>query len=246
LSNGSYDLRSEWAELAPYWIAESRAGGDVSRKGMLDAYVLAACGNVEGLSILDCGCGEGRFGRMLAGRGAHRVLGVDTCEPMIQAARELQSDNEEYVVGDVQDLHFLADESFDLAVSYLNHCDLPDFAANVREVFRVLKAGGRFVIANLHPMRSATGAWYRGPGGEKLHVHLDRYFDEGPRQFVMKACRITNFHRTLSTYIRGFLNAGFIVADIIEPTVEPKALEMYPELDDELRVPNFIIYVLKK
>ena len=40
-------LRRQWNELAPYWIEESRAGGDVSRKGMLDAYMLNACGDVR-------------------------------------------------------------------------------------------------------------------------------------------------------------------------------------------------------
>ena len=58
-------LRREWVEMAPYWIEEARAGGDLSRKGLLDAYMLAACGDVQGLRILDCGCGEGRFCRML-------------------------------------------------------------------------------------------------------------------------------------------------------------------------------------
>lgn len=222
-------LRQEWLELAPYRIKESREGGDVA-----------------GLRILDCGCGEGRFCRMLAERGAQYVLGVDTCEPMIAAARELQSDNDQYMVGDVQNLDFLADQSFDLAISYLNQCDLPDFEANIREVYRVLTQEGRFIVANLHPMRTAEGSWYRAPDGTKLHVILDHYFDEGERHFVMKGVEITNFHRMLSTYIRAFLKAGFVLEDIIEPTAAPEALALYPELDDELRVPNFIIYVLRK
>jgi len=64
--------------------------------------MLDACGKVEGLRIPDCGCGEGRFCRMLAERGAAYVLGLDLCEPMIEAARELQSEREEYRVQDVQ------------------------------------------------------------------------------------------------------------------------------------------------
>jgi ubiquinone/menaquinone biosynthesis C-methylase UbiE len=241
-----HGLREEWIKLAPHWIAEARQGGDVPRKGMLDAYMLAACGDVQGMSILDSGCGEGRFCRMLAERGAGFVVGVDTCEPMIEAARELQSSKEEYILGDVEHMPFLQDESFDLGVSYLNHCDLADFEANVHEVFRVLKDGGRFIIVNIHPMRSATGLWQRQPDGTKVHVILDDYFAEGERHFKMKGVEITNFHRTLATYVRGFLKAGFILEDIIEPTVSAEMVERYPELDDELRVPNFIIYILKK
>lgn len=66
-----------------------------------------------------------------------------------------------------------------IAVSYLNQCDLPDFKANNREIFRILRPEGRFVIANLHPMRSAAGGWQRTDDGEKRHVILDRYFEEG-------------------------------------------------------------------
>ena len=239
-------LRREWGALAPKWIEEARTGGHVHRKGMLDGYMLSLCGDVSNLRILDCGCGDGRFGRMLARGGAGYVLGVDSCELMIEAARELHSSNEEYVLGDAQDLGFLADASFDLAISYLNHCDLPDFAANVREVFRVLKPGARFIVANLHPMRSAGGSWLRGPDGARQHIMLDNYFAEGERHLTMQDVGITNFHRTLSTYVRGFLWAGFTIEDIIEPTVSPEMVAKYPELEDELRVPNFIIYVLRK
>lgn len=63
---------------------------------------------------------------------------------------------------------------------------------------------------------------------------------------VLPGAMITNFHRTLSTYINTFIATGFLVKGIIEPTITRDQLAAYPELDDELRVPNFIIYVLQK
>ena len=239
-------LHQEWIDLAPAWIQESRQGRNPTRNGLLDKPVLEACGDVRGMHILDCGCGEGRFCRILVERGVDYALGLDLCEPMIEAARELASGKDEYRIADVQDLSFLGDESFDLVISYLNQCDLPDFEANNREVYRVLKPGGRFIIANLHPMRSAVGVWQKSPDGTKEHVVLDNYFDEGERQWVMMKVRFTNFHRTLETYVRSYRQAGFVIEEIVEPTVTKEELKRYPELDDELRVPNFILFMLVK
>ncbi|HIG53712.1 MAG TPA: class I SAM-dependent methyltransferase [Candidatus Handelsmanbacteria bacterium] len=240
------ELKREWIDLAPAWIYEAREGVNPTRAGLLDKPMLRACGDVTGLRILDSGCGEGRFCRMLAQQGAAYVLGLDLCEPMVEAAKQSQSQRDEYRVADVQDLGFLDPESFDFCISYLNQCDLPDFMANNREVFRVLKPGGRFIVANLHPMRSAVGGWHRTQQGEKLHVILDRYFEETERRWRMMGSDFTNFHRSLSTYVRGFLSVGFVLVDLIEPTVTDEQLEDYPQLDDEIRVPNFIIYVLEK
>lgn len=239
-------LSRQWLELSGAWIQEAREGRNPTRVGLLDAPMLAACGDVTGLEVVDCGCGEGRFGRLLANCGARRVLGVDRCPPMIEAARQLQSDAETYRIADVQDMAFVGDETFDLAVSYLNQCDLPDFLANNRAVFRVLRPGGRFVVANLHPMRSAVGGWHRAADGNKEHVVLDRYFDEGARRWKIMGVELTNFHRSLSTYVNGFFDAGFSLIRIVEPTVAPEQLEKLPELKDELRVPNFIVYLLRK
>jgi SAM-dependent methyltransferase len=240
------DLFHEWLKLAPAWIREARQGRNPTRNGLLDKPMLDACGSVQNLRVLDCGCGEGRFCRILVQRGAAFVLGLDLCPPMIESARQLESGKDEYRVADVQDLGFVDDDSFDLAVSYLNQCDLPDVQANNREVYRVLKPRGRFVVANLHPMRSAVGGWHRTPDGRKLHVILDQYFDEGQRIWKIMGLELTNFHRSLSTYLNGFLAEGFAVERIVEPTVTSEHLQIYPELDDELRVPNFIIYVLRK
>jgi Aminoglycoside/hydroxyurea antibiotic resistance kinase len=55
-----------------------------------------------------------------------------------------------------------------------------------------------------------------------------------------------DFHRSLSTHTRGFLDAGFSIGRIVEPPVTEEHLTLCPELDDELRVPNFIIYILRK
>ena len=240
------ELQEEWEELAPHWIDHMRNTPNATREVQLDPPILKLCADIEGKEVVDLGCGEGRFSRKLAERGASRVLGLDRSTKMIAAARELAGDGEEYLVADVEDLSFLHDDSFDLAVSYLNQCDLPDFKSNTREVFRILKPGGRFIVANLHPMRSATGLWCKDENGRKLHVTVDRYFDETKRHWTIMDVPLTNFHRTLETYLNGYLDVGFGLDRLLEPSVTEKEVEEHPDLDDELRVPNFIVFGLRK
>jgi SAM-dependent methyltransferase len=239
-------LRQEWEAMAPSWIEDMRQGENLPRRGLLDPWMLRACGDVSGLRVLDSGCGEGRFSRMLSERGAAFVLGLDTSEAMIDAARQAGGRQIEYQRADVQHMPQLASESFDLAVSYLNQCDLPDFEANTREIYRLLVPGGRFLIANLHPMRCATGLWHRDGQGRKLHVLLDRYCEEGSRTWTILGNQITNFHRTLSTYLNAFLSVGFQLERLDEPVADADMLERFPGLAEEERAPNFIIYQLRK
>jgi SAM-dependent methyltransferase len=136
MSTKETELRQEWVRLAPAWIKQARERRMPSRDGLLDP-MLAACGDVRDFTILDSGCGEGRFCRILVECGAKQVVRIDACKPMIDAAREPQSEKETYRIADAEDLSFLEDRSFDLAISYLNQCNLLDFRANTREVFRV-------------------------------------------------------------------------------------------------------------
>lgn len=244
MNDSSYKL--EWVELSSPWIKEAREGRNPTRNGLLDKPMIEECGDVRNLKILDCGCGEGRFCRIMSEAGAQFVLGVDMCEPMIEAAKEIINPKIEFKVADVQNLGFLKDETFDIAVSYLNQCDISDYEKNNKDVYRILKWGGRFIVANLHPMRSAVGRWHVNSEKEKAHVILDNYFDESERRWKMMGIEFTNFHRTLSSYVNSFIRSGFFVAKIIEPSVDENQLEAWHELSDELRVPNFIIYSLVK
>ena len=43
-----------------------------------------------------------------------------------------------------------------------------------------------------------------------------------------------------------FLDAGFVIEAIQEPKPTQEQAEQNPYVDDDLRVPNFIIFVLRK
>ncbi len=59
-------LREQWIENVEVWIQKDQA----VRTRFLDAWMLRALGDVDGRRVLDVGCGEGRFCRLLAGLGA--------------------------------------------------------------------------------------------------------------------------------------------------------------------------------
>ena len=236
-------LRSQWTESAQDWIETDQA----VRTGMLDSWMLDALGDVSGKSVIDIGCGEGRFCRLLTELGAV-VTGIDLTAALIEQARNVGSKRERYLVGDAEDLAGVRDDGFDLAVSYIVLTDLLDYRRSIREAYRVLRPGGRFIVCNIHPMRSAamnTDGWI-SDRSRKLFYPVDNYTEEGPREFLWWRGPVINMHRTLSSYVSAFLDAGFALEALQEPIPSEEQLAEHPNFDDEPRVPNFIIYVLKK
>ena len=235
------ELRTQWTEHVQDWIQEDQW----IRTGMLDSWMLEALGDVKGRRVLDIGCGEGRFCRVLAGLGA-RVTGIDITVPLIEQANALASASETYLVGNAENLAGIEDECFDLAVSYIVLVDLLDYRRSIQEAYRILRPGGRFIICNIHPMRMAKPNGWIKLGDRKLFYAVDEYSDEGPREFEWWGANFINMHRTLSSYITAFLDSGFELEGLLEPTPSDDQLAAIPSLADEFRVPNFIIYALRK
>ena len=234
-------LQAQWTESAQDWIATDQA----VRTGMLDRWMLDALGDVGGKSVIDIGCGEGRFSRLLAELGA-TVTGIDLTEPLIARARSLASGGETYIIGNAENLDAVADEKFDLAVSYIVLVDLNDYRSAINAAYRVLRPGGRFIVCNIHPMRSSVpGGWIK-QGDAKLFYPVDNYTHEGPREFTWWGKSFINMHRTLSSHIAAFLDAGFTLRALHEPVPSEEELAANPTFDDEYRIPNFIIYALEK
>jgi len=105
----------------------------------------------RGLRVLEIGCGMGTDGAQFARAGAD-YTGIDLTEAAIELARKrfaLSHLNGEFRVSDAENLDF-EDGSFDLVYSHgvLHHT--PDIEAAVREIYRVLKPGGRAIVMLYH------------------------------------------------------------------------------------------------
>ncbi len=226
-----------WAASARAYIAFQDAG-DRNRTLLLDPVMLDLCGDVRGLAVLDLGCGEGRFCRMLAARGA-RTAGIDATPEMTRTATRRGGGGQAYLTGSAESLPF-ADAAFDLVVSYVTLVDIADYAAAIRESARVLRPGGHLVAANLGFVTASSG-WQRDAAGKRLYRPIDRYADEFTQTYEWLGMRIINWHRPLSAYMSAYLGAGLVLRDFLEPVPRDESLRDLEWSEDWFRVPEFTI-----
>ncbi|MCX5588392.1 class I SAM-dependent methyltransferase [Streptomyces erythrochromogenes] len=139
---------------------------DWDRKFPEDGPAFAAAVREFGLRagdrVLDAGCGTGRaLGALRAAVGPEgTVLGVDLTPQMLAAARRAGRAAEgALLLADVARLP-LRDEALDAVFASGLVAHLPDPAANLRELSRVVRPGGR--LALFHPIGRAALAARQG------------------------------------------------------------------------------------
>ena len=205
-----------WEESASAWIADMGDRGDYGREFVLDRLMMERIRARKFAGALDVGCGEGRFCRMMRDCGIHTV-GVDPTDALIQQARHRDPQGD-YRIGYAEALD-LPDAAFDLVVSYLTLIDIPDIAAAISQMARVLRPGGTLLIANLNSFLTASvsGGWTKEPNGERRFI-IDHYLTERVEWQAWRGIRIQNWHRPLSQYMSLLLGQGLILRHFSEPT----------------------------
>ncbi len=244
-----------WEAIAEGWTERVRSGTDTTRLFLLDPAHLEAAGDVSGKRILDAGCGEGRFARMLAERGAE-VVAFDYSHRMVELAQQAEAENPleiEYFQGDMRDLSTLADASFDLVVAYLTILDVEDHVTALTELARVLKPAGELHFSVVHPCFTPPIATWepRTPGTiaildkDKLYKKVDNYFPAREVRFRMwptAPAETINHHRTISDYAHACRATGLLIRDIFEPYPPEEVMAQRDYLRENYRAPTMILF----
>lgn len=247
-------VRQAWDAAAAAYADAQSTGLDFYRLEVFGPAQIELCGRVDGLRLLDVGCGTGYFSRAMADGGAS-VTGIDISPAMIRHAFDSEAQQARgirYVLGDAARLssHFQS-QSFDVATSCLALQDMPDIKSVLRSVRDVLVPGGRFVVSIAHPCTDTPfRRWQKDADGERQWLCIDRYFDRGPITYRWRdwAYEFTTsaMHVPLEDWIEWFTTAGFSLRSLREPRPTAEAVSRRPELLDCARVPYFLLLELER
>lgn len=107
-----------------------------------------AASYIRGGTVLEVACGTGQ-GLGLLSESARKAFGFDLSLENLAIARNTYGDSTSLMQGDAQNLPF-ADRSLDVILLLETIYFLPDAGMFVREAARVLKPGGRLLIASIN------------------------------------------------------------------------------------------------
>jgi SAM-dependent methyltransferase len=199
----AYDVHADWYNE----FMSPSAGGYIQR-------VHAAIEDLLGPGVgtcLDVCCGTGAHALALADLGWTPV-GVDLSWGQLRHARSRLP----VAVADALALP-LADDSVPAAACVLASTDVPEYAAVLREIARVLRPGGRFVHVGIHPCFIGAFADRSDP---RMIVIDERYADrsrsfDGWNPAGVRA-RVGAWHVPLADLLNATIDAGLRLARTVE------------------------------
>ena len=250
------EVGRHWNENAEAWTELVRAGYDHYRDGLNTPAFLQMLPDVENLSGLDIGCGEGHNTRLVSERGA-RMVGIDISENFIRHAKEAEEEHPlgiRYGRASAVDLPF-DDASFDFAVAFMSLMDMPTVEIALAEAFRVLRSGGFLQFSIEHPcfttphrktLRDESGRAYAREVGDYFRERdgetQEWIFSSAPPEVRegLRPFRVPRFTRTLSEWLNLLVGGGFVLERFGEPYPGDEAVRRYPRLQSARVVAAFL------
>ena len=204
-------LNEEYTMLHyPYYVNEDDSFY-TAQKNLTD-YCINQLPPVEGRTVLEIGCGNGVQSIYILQKFAPSyVKGVDLNDANIAIARgeaeRLGLKEIDFEVGDAQNLSEIPDGSFDFVVNIESAFHYPDKPAFLREVRRVLKPGGHFLIADIlkRPRKSQRlrRSW-------KKNMHLNHWTEEAYNESLSRTgFHVEKFEDITDNVIKGFRRYPF-------------------------------------
>ncbi|MBV9783490.1 MAG: methyltransferase domain-containing protein [Acidisphaera sp.] len=203
--------------------------------------------DLQGLRIVDLGCGFGWFCRWAREQGAAEILGIDVSQNMLAQAQAATSDPAiTYARADLETLE-LPEASFDLAYSSLALHYVERLPELLAQVHRALVPGARLIFSVEHPLYTAPSrpGWSVDAAGRRTWP-VDLYLVEGPRTTDWLAAGVIKQHRTIATTLTLLIRTGFTVCHVEEWGPTDAQIARRPELADDRQRPIFLLVAARR
>jgi len=148
------------------------------------------------------------------------------------------------------DLFGIPDAAFDAVLCSMMLMDCEDLDGTLREVFRVLKPGGRLFASVLHPCFDGnhdTGIGRQGTGIDRQVVVMN-YFE--PKEWSAPlwggTIPVIWRHRTLEEYVKSFIKAGLTIVDLNEPRADEETAKISTAMAWLQKIPLYMYWELRK
>ena len=229
-----------WSASADAW--DRAVSEDINRIGLLDSRALRLMGDVAGLRVLDVGCGEGRFVRMLRERGAD-AEGLDPVIRLIELAAH-RSPEAYWHLGTAEKMSLTG---YGWVVCYLSLIDVADLEKAVASCARALNPGGRLLNVTLSAFATSRPKAYEDdPVSGKQRIPVEDYMTCKAQRLSWKDIEIVNFHRPLGHQLMAFVNQGLRLAHYEEAAPTDSEIERFPKLGVQQQLPLFNLQVWEK
>ena len=190
--------------------------------------------NIKNKRILELGCGNGFWLKILASKGAE-CSGIDKSKNQISVAIEENKKSRykiNYHLGDIANLKRFS-KKFDYILLEKVLLEIPKLSKIKRvlkEAYKVTKKEGYIIVSDLHPMT---------PNCNLANVRTSKdysYFKSGsPIQIISKRVDgketyYTDFHWTFEDLCDAITNAGFKIIKVLEPRPSKTIMKKYSYL----------------
>jgi SAM-dependent methyltransferase len=209
--------RQRWDEQSDEYQARhgeqlDKAGGTAWGVWQIPESELRVLGDVNGLDVLELGCGAAQWAIALTSQGA-RMTGLDNSSRQLDHAREAMAKAgvEFPLVHASAESTGLPDSSFDLVFCDFGAMTFTDPHLSIPEVARVIRPGGLLAFSALTPIADLVWPVGEDSPGERLAVD----YWEGIRRFEEPGEPI-NFQLPYGEWVAAFRKHGFLIEDLIE------------------------------
>jgi ubiquinone/menaquinone biosynthesis C-methylase UbiE len=189
--------------------------------------VRSSAGSVQGLEVLDLGCGTGRHTQWLVGGGA-RVTAVDFSAGMLAEAKaKVGEGRATWVVHDLHEPLPFPAAAFDLVVSGLVLEHIGEIDPLFAEIRRVLRPGGRAVLSTMHPAMFLRGT-------------MARFTDPASGELVQPG----SVPHSVSAFVMAAIRAGLSMESCEEIAPDEEFAKRFPRAEKYVNWPMLLQLVL--
>ncbi len=201
-------------------------------------FIFEWAGNLEGQIIGDFGCGEGYCSRTFVKLGADKVYAFDESEEMVAGAKnntDIENQKVDYQVASITEVPF-SDNFFDqvFAVFVFNYLTIEDSVTALKEIYRVLKPGGKLLLSHPHPafsfIREGKEPFFFDVSGDYFSARNTRHHGE-IHCIDGKKLKVQMVHKTMEDIFTALAKAQF--------SHFPKLKELTVTEEIESQNPNF-------